>query len=91
MSVSRYNLSSSIPQPIRKILASNDDVLHPYKMGERIDNLAQKYWNEPTAGWIIMCANPQWDNEFEIPFGAQVRIPMPLQRIFDQWMGLNQI
>lgn len=88
---SRYSISSAIPQPIRKIRPAATDILHPLKMGERIDNLAQKYYQDPTAGWIIMCANPNFDNELEIPIGTQVRIPFPLQRVFDDWMSSDEI
>lgn len=82
---SRYLTSTSTPQPIRKIIPSYTDILHPLKMGERIDNLAQKYYNDPTIGWIIMYGNPDFDNELEIPIGTIVRIPYPLQRVFDGW------
>lgn len=83
--MSRYNLSSDIPQPIRKINPASSDILHTLTMGQRIDNLAQKYYNDPKLGWIIMCANPEFDNELEIPYGYTIRIPFPLKRVYDQW------
>jgi hypothetical protein len=83
--MSRYLLTADFPQPIKKILSSSSDIMHTLKMGERIDNLAQKYYDDPLKGWVIMCANTEWDNEFEIPIGTQVRIPYPLQRVFDAW------
>lgn len=83
---SRYLLGSLPPQPMRKIIPSSNDVLHKLKMGERIDNLAYKYYKDPTLAWIITAANPEFDNEFEIPIGTTVRIPVPLQRVFDLWM-----
>ena len=55
-------------------------------MGERIDNLAGKYYNDSKLGWIIMYANTEYDNEFEVPAGVNVRIPFPLQRVMDSWM-----
>jgi nucleoid-associated protein YgaU len=76
---------------MRKIKPSNGDVLHKLKMGERIDNLAQKYYKDPTLAWVIACANPEYDNEFEIPIGATVRIPYPLQRVWDGWLISNEI
>lgn len=91
MSVSRYNISSLIPQPIRKITASPTDILHTLKMGERLDNLAYKYYKDPLLSWVIMCANPQYDNELEIQFGEVIRIPFPLQRVFDLWLVDNEI
>lgn len=87
----RYIINTSIPQPIRKILPSVTDILHTLKMGERLDNIAQKYYKDPTLSWIIMCANTSWDQEFEIPIGTEIRIPFPLQRVFDSWMVSNEI
>ena len=63
--INRYDSNSNIPQPIRKVIPSGTDILHHFKMGERIDNLAEKYYNDATEGWIIMCANPEYDNEFD--------------------------
>ena len=60
--MSRYIFSTTIPQPVRRIIPSPTDILHVLKMGERIDNLASKYYNDPTLSWVIMYANPDWDN-----------------------------
>lgn len=87
----RYTLTSSIPQPMRKIKPSSTDILHILKMGERLDNLAQKHYKDQTLGWVIAAANPEFDDEFEIPIGYTVRIPFPLQRVFDSWMMSNEI
>lgn len=83
--MNRYDIGSGFPQPIRKIQPAVTDILHPFKAGERIDNLAYKYYKDPTLGWIIMCANPEFDNELEIPFGTKVRIPYPLNRVLAVW------
>lgn len=89
--INRYDNFSGFPQPIRKILPANTDIIHPFKMGERIDNLAEKYYNDVTLGWIIMSGNPNYDNEFEIPFGTQIRIPFPLSRVLKLWKINNDI
>lgn len=91
MSVSRYNNESFIPPPIRKIEPAITDILHPYKMGERLDNLSSKYYKTPLLSYIIMCANVEFENEFEIPIGYEIRIPFPLQRVFDSWAIQNEI
>lgn len=87
----RYVLTSTIPQPVRKIKPSVTDILHPLKMGERLDNLAQKYYKDPTLAWVIAAANPEYDNEFEIGIGFTVRVPFPLSRVFDAWQISNEI
>lgn len=89
--MSRYNTTSDFPQPIRKILQSSSDIEHTLIMGERIDNIANKYYSDPLMGWVIMCANPEWDNEFDIKPGDKIRIPYPLQRVFDQWKVENDL
>lgn len=86
MAANRYFNSTTIPQPKRKILNAATDINHLLKIGERLDNLAFKYYDDPTLGWVIMCANPDFDNEFDIPFGTNLRIPYPLQRVFDSWL-----
>ena len=85
----RYLLGVSIPQPTRKIIPSQGDILHTLKMGERLDNLAQRFYKDPTLAWVILCANPEFDNEFEITTGTVVRVPFPLQRVFDAWLLQN--
>jgi hypothetical protein len=85
--MNRYINQNNIfpPQPIRVILPMPSDILHTLKHGERIDNVAFKYYNDQTLAWLIMCANPHWGNEFEVPFGAVVRVPYPLVSVFTQW------
>lgn len=87
--MSRYLYTVDFPQPIMKIIPNSSDIIHKLKMGERIDNLAQKYYGDPLQGWVIMCANTEWDNEFEIPIGSSVRIPYPLDRVFSAWRISN--
>lgn len=89
--INRYDIGIDFPQPIRKITPAVTDILHPFKMGERIDNLSQKYYKNPTLGFIIMCGNVEYYNELEIPFGTKIRIPYPLSRVFSEWGIKNEI
>lgn len=89
--INRYSIGSGFPQPTRKIIPSPTDILHPFKMGERIDNLAERYYSDPTLGWIIMCGNPQYDNELSVNIGDTIRIPYPLNRVTAAWGITNQI
>lgn len=83
--INRYANNPEIPQPPRNVIPAVTDYLHTLKSNERLDNLAYKYYNDPALAWVIMCANPDWDNEFEIPAGTVIRIPYPLQRVLDSW------
>lgn len=89
--MSRYLQNNSFPQPIRKVLPASSDIIHVLKMGERLDNIANKWYGDPLKAWVIMCANPQWDNEFEINPGDTIRIPYPLSRVFNAWKIENEI
>lgn len=89
--INRYDIGIGFPQPIRKILPASTDVSHEFKMGERIDNLAQKYYNDTTLGWIIMCGNPEYYNELEILYGTTIRIPFPLKRVLSAWQATQQL
>jgi len=84
--INRYDLSTDVPQPIRQILPANTDLFHTLKMGERLDNLANVYYLDPGLSWIIMYGNPQFDNEFEVPINAVLRIPYPLTRVTSTWL-----
>jgi len=82
---SRYTKYQHI-QPIRKISPAITDIPHTFKEFETIDQLAGKYYDDMTLGWIIMLANPQYVMEFLVPAGAKLRIPFPLSRV---WTALG--
>jgi hypothetical protein len=46
----------------------------------RMDKLSQKYYNNPFYDFIILYANPEYLNEFDIPDGALIRIPFPIAK-----------
>lgn len=78
-------------QPVRKINHSLTDIYHTLKLGENIDELANKYYKDPTLGWIIMCANSDYGMEFMIPIGTSLRIPFPLTRVWDQLGAIGEV
>jgi hypothetical protein len=75
-------------QPIRKISPAITDIPHTLSEFETIDQLALRYYKDPTLEWVIMCANPEHGLSFAIKPGTQLRIPFPLERVFNEW-GLN--
>jgi phage tail protein X len=48
---------------------------YPYKQGERLDNIAMKFYGKPGFWWIIMEANPEIEDIQNIPPGTFLRIP----------------
>jgi hypothetical protein len=49
----------------------------------RFDVLSQKYYANPTLGFFILMANPEYISEHDIPDGKVIRIPFPKGRIID--------
>jgi hypothetical protein len=47
----------------------------------RLDKLSSKYYGNPFYDFLIMFANPEYLNEFDIPDGVQIRIPFPISKV----------
>jgi hypothetical protein len=48
----------------------------------RMDTLSYQYYNNPNYGWVILQANPEYGSlEFDIPNGALLRIPYPIENV----------
>jgi hypothetical protein len=47
----------------------------------RLDKLAMKYYGNPFYDFLILYANPEYVNEFDIPDNALIRIPFPLTKV----------
>ncbi len=47
----------------------------------RLDKLSQKYYGNPFYDFLILYANYIYVSEFDIPDGALIRIPFPLQKV----------
>jgi hypothetical protein len=58
-----------------KISASDNDIYIISGQGDRLDLLAQKYYNDPRMWWIIANANNLNDASLSIQPGRQLRIP----------------
>lgn len=84
MSASRYNRYTHI-QPIRKILPALTDIEHVITAYETLDQLALKYYNDPTLEFVILCANPEFFMSFSIPPGTKLTIPFPISRVYQAW------
>lgn len=85
--MNRYSKFPTV-QPIRKVSKSITDIKHTLKQFETIDQLATKYYNDPTLEWVIMCANPNFSLSFAIPAGTELTIPFPLERVM-KLFGMN--
>lgn len=48
---------------------------HTYKQGERIDNIAFDYYQDPSLWWIILDVNPEITDPTNIKPGTVIRVP----------------
>ena len=59
---------------------------------DRLDLLANDYYNDPQLWWVISRANPgkvSRDSFFINP-GVQIRIPQNIERIYNSYKELNK-
>ena len=57
--------------------------------GDRLDNLAYKYYEDVGLWWIIARANNIGQGSLEVPIGKQIRIPRNHISILDEYNTLN--
>ncbi len=65
----------------------SSDIIVIYKIGvDRMDKLSDKYYQDPTYGWLIMLKNVEFGGlEFSIPDGSIITIPYPLQSSLEDY------
>lgn len=91
MSYDRYskfrNNGSIKLVPFIPIKEKSTDLYDYYKAGEtRLDLLSYQYYGDPNYDWLIMQANPEYGSlEYQIPDGARLRIPYPLDTTIMQY------
>ena len=78
----KYEMVPSVP-----IYGKSTDYMEIYKAGAtRLDLLSSKYYGDPNYDWLIMMANPEYGSmEYDIPDGAILRIPFPLNLTIDAY------
>jgi hypothetical protein len=79
--------------PFVPITASPSDKIETWNLGiSRLDKLSERYYNNPFFDFLILYANPQYISEFDIPDGAFIRIPFPLDIVRRKYEdGLQEI
>lgn len=84
-----YYLNTKYPE----IPLSESDIYVITDFGDRLDLLANQFYNDITLYWIIAIANP---NEVSfgslfIPEGTQLRIPINISSIIDSYIDINDL
>jgi len=82
----RYKKTVKYP----KIVKSQDDRYIIGMQGDRLDNLANKYYGDPRLWWIIGRANYLGKGNLSVPIGKQIRIPEDFLGIIDEYNELNK-
>jgi hypothetical protein len=82
----RYRSSTRYPD----IPLTENDVFLYTMRGDRLDNLAYQFYNDPTLWWILSVANPDLPNDSLYPtLGFQLRIPSNVNQILNDFEQLN--
>jgi hypothetical protein len=69
-------------------LSDSDQFVYP-KDGERLDNLAYKYYNDSSLWWIIAQANELGKGRTILNPNFQIRIPGNVETILSDYDKLN--
>ena len=81
----RYKKTISYP----KMEKSDKDTYIFSIQGDRLDNLAYKYYEDARLWWILARANNLGKGDMEIPIGKQLRIPADYISIYEEYIELN--
>ena len=73
-----------------KILPNDNDIYIISEQGDRLDLLANKYYQNPSMWWVIAVANNLNDANFSIEPGLQLRIPSNINEILFNLEKLNK-
>lgn len=73
-----------------KIKPTDNDLYIISEQGDRLDLLANKYYNDKNLWWIIAVANNINDGTFYVEAGRQLRIPSNTTNILNDLSKINQ-
>lgn len=60
---------------------SDGDLVYKFKAGDRLDLLAERFYNDPQKSWVILQANPEYSFEYEIKIGDNIVIPQNAREV----------
>lgn len=83
----KYVFKSTTYPPIPP---SDSDIIIISSDSDYLDILAQKYYKDSTLWWIIANANNIGKGRMSVPPGIQLRIPINVSSIIQQFKGINK-
>lgn len=82
----RYYTTTRYPN----IPLSDDDLYIITVRGDRLDNLANQFYGDPTLWWVLQIANPNISKDSLYPdLGVQFRIPTDINAILNEYERIN--
>jgi hypothetical protein len=60
------------------------------QQGDRLDNLANQFYNDSTLYWVLQIANNLNRDSLYPPTGVQLRIPQDLTTILNNFYKINK-
>ena len=82
----RYRKTIEYPKMVKTV----DDKYIIGMQGDRLDNLAHKYYGDARLWWILARANYLGKGDLSVPIGKQLRIPKDYLGIMDEYRALNK-
>ena len=82
----RYKKTTVYPMMVKSV----DDKYIIGMQGDRLDNLAHKYYGDARLWWILARANYLGKGDLSVPIGKQLRIPKDYLSIMDEYRTLNK-
>ena len=73
-----------------KIKPNDNDMYIISQQSDRLDILANKYYNDPSLWWIIAVANNLNEASLSIEPGIQMRIPSNVSKILNDLEKINK-
>ena len=88
----RTELGKRYKKTIRypKMAKESQDMYIISIQGDRLDNLAYKYYEDARLWWILARANNLGKGDMEVPIGTQLRIPYDYIAILNEYKELNK-
>jgi len=77
------------PTMYPKIPIQDSDIFIYPKFGDRLDNLAQKYYKDVSLWWIIAKANNLDEAHIGLTLDEQIRIPVDIEPILNKLKELS--
>jgi len=69
---------------------SDDDIYIYTKLGDRLDNLAYRFYKDSTLWWVIAKANDLSGDSMFVKSGMRLWIPKNLKTLQEDLKGLNE-